>query len=167
MLFHVMGSFDFPCSTQTSCHFYTSNYNTFEHGFRLWSCRMSFSYFKEQSIGQSNISSIGRLILWNTLAASAILEIHVAVDPKVGRSVLPLFKIRHPEINFKFLKFQKISWNFKKYPEILQNVQVFYQLYMMLLIPEIFSFSKCAFSILENPSNSWKFQNFGRSGWGR
>ena len=74
--------------------------------------------------------------------------------------MLPHFKIRYPEIN------SENSWNFTKYPEILQNVQVFYIncIYMMLLIPEIFWFSKCAFSILENPKNSWKFLKFGRSG---
>ena len=35
-------------------------------------------------------------------------------------SVLPLFKIRYPEIN------SENSWNFTKYPAILQNVLVFY-----------------------------------------
>ena len=47
-------------------------------------------------------------------------------------SVLPLFKIRYPEIN------SENSWNFTKYPEILQNVPAFYQLYRMLLIPDFF-----------------------------
>ena len=69
-------------------------------------------------------------------------------------AVLPLFKIRYPEIN------SENSWNFTKYPEILQKVPVFYINYnMLLLIPEIFLFSKCSFSILENPKkipeNSW------------
>ena len=41
-------------------------------------------------------------------------------DPRL--SVLPLFKIRYPEIN------SENSWNFTKYPEILQNVQVFYMI---------------------------------------
>ena len=41
---------------------FTPQITTFEHDFLLWSCRMSFSYLKEeQSISQSNISSFGRL----------------------------------------------------------------------------------------------------------
>ena len=35
-------------------------------------------------------------------------------------SVLPLFKIKYPEIN------SENSWNFTKFPEILQKVPVFY-----------------------------------------
>ena len=44
-------------------------------------------------------------------------------------TVLPLFKIRYPEIN------SENSWNFTNYPEILQKVPVFY-INMMLLIPD-------------------------------
>ena len=66
---------------------------------------------------------------------------------------------RYPEIN------SENSWNFTKYPEIFTKCSsLLYQLYMMLLIPDFFLFSKCAFSILENPKNSWKFLKFGRSG---
>ena len=58
---------------------------------------------------------------------------------------------------WKFPEFHKISWNFRKGSSLL------FQLYMMLLIPDFFILKICFF-ILENPQNSWKLLNSGRSG---
>ena len=43
-------------------------------------------------------------------------------------AVLPLFKIKYPEIN------SENSWNFTKYPEILQKVSIFYNKNYVLYI---------------------------------
>ena len=74
----VSPSFDFMRTTHTlsqSSVIFTPQITTFKQGFLLWSCRMPFSYFEEeQSIGQSNISSIVWFIPRNSLAPSAILS---------------------------------------------------------------------------------------------
>ena len=54
----------------------------------------------------------------------------------------------------KLWKFHKISWNFTKGSSLLSIVYMY--TCMLLLIPEIFLFSKCSFSILENPKKFLK-----------
>ena len=71
--------------SQSSRHFYTSNYN-FQAWFslvKLQNVILKVSNFKEESIGQSNISDWSTLIPRNSLAGCAILE--VVVDPKVEK----------------------------------------------------------------------------------
>ena len=75
-----------------------------------------------------------------------------------NKPVLPLFKIRYPEIN------SENSWNFTKYPEILQNVPVFYSIvYDATNSWNFFILEMCFFYPGKSP-NSWKFLNFGRKG---
>ena len=93
----------------------TPQITTFEHGFLLCSCRISFSYLKEeQSVNASNISSICWLsFLRNSLAASAILSTqecenrHLAVLTLVahglwnGLIVKPVLKCLCSNMNLK------------------------------------------------------------------
>ena len=60
------------------------------------------------------------ILLWGDAIFMFVVRMMVELFYCHFSPVLPLFKIRYPEIN------SENSWNFTKYPEILHNFQVFY-----------------------------------------